>query len=286
MLPEVNTNPVDITLENFQQIILEDSKTKVVMIQFWAPWSEPCAELSAPLHRIASEYQNDLLFARVNCDEQQEIAGQFGIKGLPTVILVKDGQPLDGFAGPQEENQIREMLDKHLPKAEDALLQSANELVEHGNYHEAFNFAKQAFELNSTRVDIRLMMADCYVEVGQAELAKKLLEPVTLVDQDAKYHAIVGKIELAEQAADSPEIQQLQAELDADPENMEIKVKLAVQLHQAHRNEEALILLLSVLRKELGFGDAKKITLDMINALPDGDPLKSQYRRKIYSLLY
>ncbi|MFQ3248756.1 tetratricopeptide repeat protein [Glaciecola sp.] len=286
MLQEVNTNPVDITLENFQQIILEDSKTKVVMIQFWAPWSEPCTELAPLLHRIASEYPNDLLYARVNCDEQQEIAGQFGIKGLPTVILVKDGQPLDGFAGPQEERQIREMLDKHLPKAEDDLLKSAAELVEQNNYHEAFSFAKQAFELNNERVDIRLMMADCYVEVGQAELAKKLLEAVTLADQDAKYHSIVGKIELAEQAADSPEIQQLQAELDADPDNMELKVKLAVQLHQAHRNEEALILLLSVLRKDLGFGEAKKITLDMINALPDGDPLKSQYRRKIYSLLY
>ncbi|MFT7261353.1 MAG: putative thioredoxin [Glaciecola sp.] len=286
MLPEVNVNQIDVTLENFQHVILEESKSKVVMIQFWAPWSEPCAELAPVLQHMAAEYQHDLLYARVNCDEQQEIAGQFGVKGLPTVILVKDGQPLDGFAGPQEENKIREMLDKHLPKAEDGLLQSAMELVLQGNYHDAFSFAKQAFELNNARADIRLMMADCYVEVGQAELAKKLVEQVKLVDQDGKYHAILGKIELSEQAADSPEIQQLQTDLEADPENMELKVKLAVQLHQGHRTEEALLLLLSVLRQELGFGDAKKITLDVINALPDGDPLKSQYRRKIYSLLY
>jgi putative thioredoxin len=238
------------------------------------------------LQRIAAEYQRDLLFARVNCDEQQEIAGQFGVKGLPTVILVKDGQPLDGFAGPQEEKQIREMLDKHLPKEEDGLLQSAMELVLQGNYHDAFSFAKQALELSSERADIRLMMADCYVEVGQVELAKKLVDQVKLVDQDGQYQAIVGKIQLAEQAADSPEIQQLQTELEADPQNMELKVSLAVQLHRGHRTEEALMLLLSVLRQELGFGDAKKVTLDMINALPDGDPLKSQYRRKIYSLLY
>ncbi|MFT6330401.1 MAG: putative thioredoxin [Bermanella sp.] len=286
MLPEVNANQIDITLENFQHVILEESKTKVVMIQFWAPWSEPCTELAPVLQCIAAEYQRDLLFARVNCDEQQEIAGQFGVKGLPTVILVKDGQPLDGFAGPQEEKQIREMLDKHLPKEEDGLLQSAMELVLQGNYHDAFSFAKQALELNSERADIRLMMADCYVEVGQVELAKKLVEQVKLVDQDGQYQAIVGKIQLAEQAADSPEIQQLQTELEADPQSMELKVSLSVQLHQGHRTEEALMLLLSVLRQELGFGDAKKITLDMINALPDGDPLKSQYRRKIYSLLY
>ncbi len=286
MLPEANANKIDITLENFQHVILEESKAKLVMIQFWAPWSEPCTELAPVLQHIAGEYNRDLLYARVNCDEQQEIAGQFGIKGLPTVILVKDGQPLDGFAGPQEELQIREMLDKHLPKAEDGLLQSAVELIQQGNYHDAFTFVKQAFELNDELTDIRLTMADCYVEVGQAEMAKTLLEQVKLVDQDAKYHAIMGKIELAEQAADSPEIQLLQAELDSNPDNMEIKVKLAVQLHQAHRTEEALVLLLSLLQKDLGFGDAKKITLDMINALPDGAPLKSEYRRKIYSLLY
>jgi len=286
MLPEANANQIDITLENFQHVILEESKAKLVMIQFWAPWSEPCAELAPVLQHIAGEYTGDLLYARVNCDEQQEIAGQFGIKGLPTVILVKDGQPLDGFAGPQEESQIREMLDKHLPKAEDGLLQSAIELIQQGNYHDAFTFAKQAFVLNRERADICLTLADCYVEVGQAEMAKKLLEQIKLADQDSKYHAIVGKIELAEQAADSPEIKLLQAELDSDPDNVELKVKLAVQLHQGHRTEEALALLLSVLKKDLGFGDAKKITLDMINALPDGAPLKSEYRRKIYSLLY
>jgi putative thioredoxin len=286
MLPEVNANQIDITIENFQDVILEQSKSKIVMIQFWAAWSEPCAELAPLLQSIASEYRNDLLYARVNCDEQQEIASQFGVQGLPTVILVKDGQPLDGFAGPQKEPQVREMLEKHLPKAEDGLLQSALGLIDQGNYHDAFNFAKQAFELNNQNIDIRLTMADCYVEVGQAAMAKQLLEPVTLVDQDAKYHSIIGKIELAEQAADSPEIKQLQSDLDADPENMELKVKLAIQLHQAHRNDEALALLLSVLQKELGFGDARKITLDVINALPDGDPLKSKYRRRMYSLLY
>ena len=287
MLPEAaQTTVLDITLENFQQVILEDSKTKIVMVQFWAPWSEPCTELSPILQGIASEYSENLLYARVNCDEQQEIAGQFGVRGLPTVILVKEGQPIDGFAGPQTEPQVREVIEKHLPKTEDLHLASAQQLILEGNYHGAFAFAKQAFEANSERVDIRLVMADCYVEVGQTELAKKLLTAITLVDQDAHYQAIVGKVELAEQASESPELKQLQAELEADPENLEIKVSLSVQLHQAHKTDEALELLLSVLKKELGFGDAKKITLDIINALPDGEPLKSQYRRKIYSLLY
>jgi putative thioredoxin len=106
------------------------------------------------------------------------------------------------------------------------------------------------------------------------------------VDQDAMYKSILGKIELAEQAAESPEIIALQQELAADPDNLELKMKLAVQLHQANQIEQALELALAVLIKDLNFGEAKKLTLDMINALPDGDPLKSKYRRKVYSLLY
>ncbi|MBF7074003.1 co-chaperone YbbN [Glaciecola sp. MH2013] len=286
MLASANNSPLDITLENFQQVILEESKSKIVMVQFWAPWSEPCTELTPVLQAIASEYTESLLYTRVNCDEQQEIAGQFGVRGLPTVILVKDSQPIDGFAGPQSEQQIRDVLEKHLPKAEDGFLNEALQCIQNGDYHSAFSFAKQAFEANNERVDIRLVLADCYVEVGQSALAKKLLEPITLVDQDAQYNIIVGKIELAEQASESPELKQLQADLEADPENLDIKVKLAVQLHQAHKTAEALELLLSVLKKDLSFGDARKITLDIINALPDGEPLKSQYRRKIYSLLY
>ena len=124
------------------------------------------------------------------------------------------------------------------------------------------------------------------MELGQINQAKALLATIGLVDQDAMYKSILGKIELAEQAAESPEIIALQQELAADPDNMELKLKLAVQLHQANQVEEALELALTILIKDLNFGDAKKLTLDMINALPDGDPLKSKYRRKVYSLLY
>jgi putative thioredoxin len=130
------------------------------------------------------------------------------------------------------------------------------------------------------------LLADCQVELGQIKVAKALLETIGLVDQDGLYNSILGKIELAEQAAESPEIKALQAQLADEPESLEVKTNLAVQLHQANQTEEALELIMSVLVKDLNFGEAKKLTLDMINALPDGEPLKSKYRRKIYSLLY
>ncbi|WP_026376422.1 thioredoxin [Aestuariibacter salexigens] len=279
-------NIIDMTLENFQQVIMHDSQQKLVMVDFWADWCEPCKNLMPVLEKLAQEYSEHLLLAKVNCDEQQEIAAQFGVRSLPTVMLVKDGQPLDGFAGAQPESAVREMLEKHLPKPEDGLLQQAQELVSAGDYANAFGFAKQAYDLNADNVDIKYVLADCYIETGRLEEAKGILDTIGLVDQDGRYASLRGKIELAEQAADTPEIQALQEQLEANPDDMQLKVDLAVQLQQVHKVEEAIALLIEVLKKDLNFGDAKKLTLDVINALPDGDPLKSSSRRKLYSLLY
>lgn len=279
-------NTVDITLENFQQVILQESQQKHILLDFWAPGFEACDENSATLARLASEYQEHLILARVNCETEQQIAMQFGIRSLPTAMLVKDGQPVDGYAGAQPEAQVKEMLKKHLPSAEDGLFEQAVALVQAGDFAQAFTLAKQAHELDAERADIKMVLADCAVEQGNVNLAKTLLESIGLVDQDAYYHSIQGKIELAEQAAESPEIKALQAKLADNPDDFQVKVELAVQLHQANQPEEALEHLFAILRKDMAFGDAKKVTLDIINALPDGDPLKSKYRRQFYALLY
>ena len=90
----VANNTVDITPENFQQVILMDSREKVVLVDFWAEWSEESKSVSPILAKIASEYGDNLILARVDCDQQQEVAAQFGIRSLPTVMVVKDGQPV------------------------------------------------------------------------------------------------------------------------------------------------------------------------------------------------
>jgi putative thioredoxin len=282
----IMNNAINVTPENFQQVILQDSITQVVMVEFWAEGYEPSQQLAPVLVNVAAKFSGHLIHARVDCQQQQEIAGQFGVQNLPTVILVKEGQPIDGFAGVQTEAEIIATFEKHLPKPEDALYEQAVELVSAGDYQQAYTVLKQAYDMNIDRADIKLLLADCQVELGQLKQAKALLETIGLVDQDALYNSILGKIELAEQAADSPEIKALQEQMAKTPDDLDSKVKLAVQLHQANQIEEALELILSVLYKELNFGDAKKLTLDMINALPDGDPLKSKYRRKVYGLLY
>ena len=277
---------VDITVENFQQIIIEASQDKLVLIDFWADWCEPCKDLMPILEKLAGEYSQPLILAKVDCEAQQEVAAQFGIRSLPTVMVVQNGQPVDGFAGVQPEQQIREMLAKYLPNPEDDLLATAGKAIQQGDYAEALPAAKEALALNPDNVNAKYMLIDCYIETGSIDTAKALLEEIKLVDQDSRYKSLAGKIELAEQAADTPEIRQLQAAVEANPDDLQLKVDLAVQLQQANKAQDALELLYSVLKKELGFGDARKLMMDMVNALADGDPLKSEYRRKVYSLLY
>ncbi|MDG1254711.1 MAG: tetratricopeptide repeat protein [Glaciecola sp.] len=278
--------PTAITLDNFQQILLEDSKHTFILVQFWVPESEACTQVTQMLSRLTPRYANVMQYTQVNCNEQQQIASQFGIKSLPTVMLVKDGQPVDGFAGMVDEAQIEALLAKHLPQPEDELLIQAQEKLNAGDVQGALPLAQQAYAISPDNIDCQYMLADCQIDVGHIVAAKALLENIGLVDQDNRYAVLQGKIELAEQAAESPELKALQAQYAANPEDKDIKVELAVALHAAHQTEEALGLLYSIVQIDLNFGDAKKYLLEMINALPDGEPLKSSYRRKVYSLLY
>ena len=208
-MDSIMNNVINITPENFQQVILQDSQTQVVMVEFWAEGYEPSQQLAPVLVNVAAKFSGNLIHARVDCQKQQEIAGQFGVQNLPTVILVKEGQPIDGFAGVQTEAEIITTFEKHLPKPEDALYEQAVELVSTGDYQEAYTVLKQAYDMDARRADIKLLLADCQVELGQIKQAKALLDTIGLVDQDALYNSILGKIELAEQAADSPEIKAL-----------------------------------------------------------------------------
>jgi putative thioredoxin len=280
------SNIVDITLENFQQVLLEQSKDTLVMVQFWADWCEACKQLSPSLFSIASQFPNNLILARVNCDEQQQIAAQFGVKSLPTVAIMKDGQPIDGFSGVQSEAEILELLNKHLPKEQDAWYASASAFAQEGNWIEAYPLFKRAFEVEQARMEFLFAFAHASIELGKLEDAKTLLDSVLLVNQDSIYQQLIAKLDLASNAADSPEVLKLQAELDADPDSLLLKQQLAVAFSQVNRNEEALELLFEILKSDMNFAEAKKFYLDIIANLPDGDVLAGKYRRKLYTLLY
>jgi len=276
---------VDVSLSNAREV-LDASMQKLVLFQFWSARSEGCKQLSPVLERIVQQYPQQLLLARVDCDKEQDLAMQFGVQSLPTVMFIKQGRPVDGFAGVETEQAIRAKLAAYLPKPEDDLLAKAEPLLAAQDYAAAYPLLKDALALAPERTDIKLWLADTAIGLGQLTQAESMLSEIKLAQQDALYKSVLAKLQLAREAADTPEIQALEAALSAAPDNNELKEKLAVQYQAVQRSEEALALLFTVLQQDLNFGGSKKLFLDILAALPKGDSVASQYRRKLYSLLY
>ena len=280
-------NIVNITEANLHQT-LEQSVTTPVLFYFWSDRSQHCLELTPVLENLATQYNGQFILAKVDCDAEQMVASQFGLRSIPTVYLFQNGQPVDGFQGPQPEEAIRALLDKVLPREEELKAQQALALIQEGNHADALPLLKDAWQLSGQDSQIGLLLAETQIALHRSEDAEAVLKTVPLQDQDTRYQGLVAQIELLKQAADTPEIQQLQQEVEANPEDAALASKLALQLHQVGRNEEALELLFSHLRKDLGAADgqARKMLQEILAALGTGDALASKYRRQLYSLLY
>jgi len=282
----VTSNIVAITPENFQQVILEDSKSKLILVDFWAEQVPESVELRDKLSTRVAPFAEHIVLATVDCQTQQQIAMQFGVQGLPTAVIVKDGQPIDGVSGPQTDESIEEFLNKHLPKAEDTLLEQAKNHLAEQRINDAYSDAMKAHQLDSERADIKLLLADVSIQLGKIAEAESLLATIKMVDQDSEYQAVMAKLELAAQAADSPEIKALEEKLLADADNIELQHQLAAQYSQVNRHEDALNLLFRLVQKDGSDTVSKDLLLDVMKALPDGDPLASKFRRKLYTLMY
>jgi len=284
----VNEFIVDVTAQNAQQVLIEESMKRPVVVDFWADWCEPCKQLMPVLEKLANEYAGQFLLAKVNADTEQMLAGQLGVRSLPTVMVLKEGQPVDGFAGAQPEKQIREMLDKYLPKAWELQFQQAQQLVAAGELGEALPLLRQAYADSSERADIAKQLAAVLLEQDRVPEAETVLGKILLADQDGDYQQLMSQLELKQRASDSPEIKALQQALEQNPQDRDAAYKLAVQYSQNSRHQEALELLLDILRVDMGYADgaARQTYLDIVKSLGAGDPLATQYQRKLMTLLY
>jgi putative thioredoxin len=280
------TNSVVITLENFQQIIIEESKNKLILVNFWAQQIPESVELRDKLASALAKHGDTMIFATVDCETQGQIAQQFGIQGLPTAILVKEGQPLDGLSGPQTGETINELLAKYLPKEQDILLNHAIAMLAENKFNDASIAITQAYQLDNERADIKLVLADVYIQTGKVSDAEILLQTIKMIDQDSYYQSLMAKLELASQAADSPEIKALEQQLSNEPDNIDIQHQLAAQYSQVNRHEDALVLLFRLVQKDGSDMVSKDLLLDVLKSLPDGDALANKFRRKLYTLMY
>ncbi|MDK1262315.1 co-chaperone YbbN [Cronobacter sakazakii] len=280
-------NIINLSEANLHQI-LEQSMTVPVLFYFWSDRSQHCQQLTPVLEKLANQYQGQFILAKVDCDNEQAIAAQFGLRAIPTVYLFSQGQPVDGFQGPQPEEAIRALLDKVLPREEELKAQEAMALMQEGKNAEALPLLKEAWQMSNQASEIGLLLAQVQIALNRSEDAEAVLKTIPLQDQDTRYQGLVAQIDLLKQAADTPEIQQLQQQVEQHPDDAQLASQLALQLHQVGRNEEALELLFEHLKKDLSAADgqARKMFQEILAALGTGDALASKYRRQLYSLLY
>lgn len=295
-IPEMNTSGmnapllsiVDITLDNAQQFCIDESFNRPVVIDFWADWCGPCKNLMPILEKLANEYVGAFLLAKVNADDQQMISSQFGVRSLPTVMIMQNGQPIDGFTGALPEVQVRELLAKYLPKPWEAPLNQARALMAEGNFTDALPLLRQAHDASKQLASIALLMAQCHLELNRIDNAEALLSTVKIVDQDAHYEQLTAQIALKKQAAKTPELAALEEAYSKSPQDLTVRYQLALQYHQESQYRPALEHLLEIIRTERNFaeGEVRKTFTAIIATLGKADPLAIEFQRKLFTLLY
>ncbi|QLB44129.1 MULTISPECIES: co-chaperone YbbN [Mannheimia] len=277
---------VNVNEQNFSEVWSMAGQMPTVFL-FISPREIASLEMAATLRRIADENPQQFLLATINSDEQQALAAQFRIQQIPTLYLFSDGQPIDAIQGVISEQELRIRLANILPKQEDLKFNQALELLQDERYKEALPLLKSAWEMTDKKnSDFGLLYAETYIAMKSIEPARDILNAIPIQDRDSRWYGLQAQIELLEQANDSPELQQLQADY-TQHKTPEIAIKLANQLHQSHKNEEALTLLLDWLKSDLNVanGEVKTQFLAILSALGT-DPIVPKFRRQLYSLLY
>lgn len=282
-------NVITATALNFQTDVLEASFQRPVLIDFWADWCAPCRMLMPVLAKLAGDYGGRFLLAKVNTEEERELAAQFGIRSLPTVMLLKDGRPVDQFMGALPEGQVREFLDRHLPRESDKLLLHVDALLAAGEIDRAESFVAKAREIDpdNSRVhlaDVRLRAARGDV-AGAQELLDRL--PLDLID-DPQVPLLRGQITFAATLAEAPPEAELAARLAADPGDSAARYGLAAYRVARGDHAGALDELFALLKKDRSWNDdaARKGMVMIFDMLGGQGDLVSRYRAKMLNALY
>ena len=172
---------MDVTIQNFETEVIAASMTTPVLVDFWAPWCGPCKSLGPVLEKVEAAYQGRFKLVKINSDEEQQLAQAFGIKSIPTCVLLMNGQPVDGFMGALPEGQVKQFLDKHLPAA-DALPAQADEEVDQAplpevDEHSARAALEQALATDPGNDDARFDLVKQLIGHGELSEAAALLAP-------------------------------------------------------------------------------------------------------------
>ncbi len=278
---------IDVTRENYAQV-MEASFKIPVLIDFWASWCQPCQVLMPVLARLAEEYQGKFLLGKLNTEQEQEIAAQFGIRSIPNVKLFRNGQPVDEFLGALPERAVREFIDRHVPRESDTQVAQALEQLRTGNAAGAVLLLEEAREADPDSPRVALALAQAQAANGDTAAAEATLDslPADVRDQP-EAASLRSHLFFAGQVAGVPAEAELEARLATEPGDPEALHQLALRKVVERDYDRAMDLLLELMKKDRSYGDdAGRLTLLKVFELLGDDPRVSRYRSRMASLLH
>lgn len=283
----MTTFSIDVGQHNFREVVLEGSKRTPVVIDFWAPWCGPCQALKPILEKLAAEYAGRFILAKVNSDENQDIAASFGVRGIPAVKAVVDGKLVDEFVGAQPESQVRAFIDRILPSPADLECKRAAQLVADGKPEEAAALLQQLVEQHPRHARARVTWVEALLALDRTQEARTAFEPLLHTgSDDAQIRELKARLEFA--GTGSGDSASLESRIEANPGDMEARLELARTLVKQQAYEPALAQLLEIVRRDRKFGDdiGRKTMIEVFNLLGGQGELVGTYRRLLSSALY
>ena len=280
----------DATTETFETDVLQKSLQTPVLVDFWATWCGPCKTLGPILEKLAGDYHGAFELAKVDVDKEQELAAAFQIRSVPTVMLVKDGQLVDGFPGALPEGQLREFLKHHgiEPRdAEDAGEPAAEIPAAPVDPHAEVMRLRKEIEAGPDKPELKLDLALALLRTGAATEAEHLIDalPANLATDDRTVKAR-ARLGFAALLKDAPPAEVLEAAIASDPADLRARHLLGVRKLVGGDAEAGLSQFIEMLQRDRAWGDslAKKSLIDAFRVIEDED-LVGRYRRKMSSLL-
>ena len=283
----MNQWTIDVNEENFEKEVLERSTEVPVMVDFWAEWCGPCKVLGPVLEKLADEYAGEFILTKVNVDENQGLAGAFGIQGIPAVKLFKDGDLASEFTGALPEPMLREFLSKFLPTAADKQALEAQALEEEGKTAEAKALYQTILESDPNHAKALLGLGRLAMNEGDSATALEHLDKVPMVaDERKEADRLIARLNL--QAGGTANEAALREKVKVEPNNIAARFELAQALAGAEKYEEALNEFLTIVKADREFQDdgARKAIIQIFEVLGPDDPLTDKYRSELAKVLF